>query len=76
VLWLRRREPGALGTPRAALSPRFSLGLVVLAAAMGIHLPLFGASLLMVLLAEKAILSRIAPVRDWLGLNPPGRNGT
>lgn len=76
VLWLRRREPGALGAPRAALSPRFSLGLVVLAAAMGIYLPLFGASLLMVLLAEKAILSRIAPVRDWLGLNPPGRNRT
>ncbi len=76
VLWLRRREPGVLGAPRAALSPRFSLGLVVLTAALGMYLPLFGASLLMVLLAEKAIFSRIAPVRDWLGLNPPGRSVT
>ena len=76
VLWLRRREPGALAAPRAALGPRFSLGLVVLTAALGIYLPLFGASLLIVLLAEKAIFSRIAAVRDWLGLNPPGRSGT
>ena len=41
----------------------------------GIYMPLFGASLLIVFLAEKAVLSRIPPVRNWLGLNAPAAGG-
>jgi uncharacterized iron-regulated membrane protein len=37
---------------------------------IGICLPLFAASLLIVLLLDWLILSRIAPIRVWLGLNP------
>jgi hypothetical protein len=35
---------------------------------IGICLPLFAASLLIVLLLEWLVLSRITPVRNWLGL--------
>ncbi|HLJ11772.1 MAG TPA: PepSY domain-containing protein [Planctomycetaceae bacterium] len=72
TLWWRRREQGVLGAPRVALSPRVSIGLIVLVVMLGIYLPMFGGSLLVVLTAEKSILSRIPSVRHWLGLNDRG----
>lgn len=72
VLWWRRREPGRLGAPHPAASPRFSLSLLTLVIVIGIFLPLFGASLILVLLLEWGVLSRIPPVQRWLGLRPPG----
>jgi uncharacterized iron-regulated membrane protein len=70
VMWGRRRESG-LGAPRPAARPSFSLGLVILVALLGIYLPLFGASLIVMLLREWAVLRRIPPIRDWLGLHIP-----
>lgn len=68
IMWWRRREPGVLGAPRVACRPRVSWGLVALVLSFGVYLPLFGASLLLVLLVEKAVLARIPRVRQWLGL--------
>ena len=68
VLWWRRREPGVLGAPRALAHPRYSSGLLTLVVLFGIYLPLFGASLALVLLLEAIVLRRIPRVRDWLGL--------
>ena len=72
ILWWRRRDQGVLGAPKVTLSPRISFGLITLIVLFGIYLPLFGASLLAVLLAEKLVLSRIRPLRDWLGLRVSG----
>lgn len=69
VMWWRRRDQGVLGAPKVLLSPRLSFGLVVLVVLFGVYLPLFGASLVLVLLAEFAVLKRIPKVRDWLGLH-------
>lgn len=71
VLWWRRREQGVLGAPRVTLEPRFSFALLGIIVLFGIYMPLFGASLLIVLLTEKAVLRRIPPIRNWLGLNAP-----
>jgi uncharacterized iron-regulated membrane protein len=71
VLWWRRREPGGLGAPGPAASPRFSLWLLILVALFGIYLPLFGASLIAVLFTEWTLLRRIPRIRDWLGLQLP-----
>ncbi len=71
VMWWRRREVGVLGAPKALLSPRVSWGLIVLVILFGIYLPLFGASLLLVLALEFAVLKRIPKVRSWLGLHVP-----
>lgn len=68
ILWWRRRDQGVLGAPRPALSPRLSWGLISIILFIGICLPLFAASLVLVLLLEWLVLSRIAPVRNWLGL--------
>ncbi len=69
IMWWRRRDRGMLGAPKVLLSPRLSFGLAVLVVLFGVYLPLFGASLVFVLLAEFTLLKRIPKVRDWLGLH-------
>jgi uncharacterized iron-regulated membrane protein len=71
VLWWRRREPGVLGAPRPLAPPRVSAGLLTPVVLLGIYLPMFGASLVMVLLLEWILLRRIPPIRAWLGLPAP-----
>lgn len=68
VMWWRRREAGVLGAPRMALTPRLSWSLIALVVAIGVYLPMFGATLLLMLIVERGVLSRIPRVRDWLGL--------
>lgn len=68
ILWWRRRDQGVLGAPKVALDPRWSWSLVLAIVFFGVCLPLFGASLLVVLAIERLILSRIPPVSRWLGL--------
>jgi uncharacterized iron-regulated membrane protein len=76
ILWWKRRDQGVLGAPKAMLSPRVSISLLALIVALGIYLPLFGATLIAVLLIEWLILRRIPPIRNWLGLNPPSQIAT
>lgn len=70
VLWWRRREPGTLGAPLPLVPVRGTAGLLGLLALMTVLLPLFGASLLVVLLVERLILRRLPGVSRWLGLAP------
>jgi len=67
-LWLRRRDPGRLGAPPPGISPRRSVPLVAAVVGLGVLLPLFGLSLVAVLLLERFVLRRMAPVKTWLGL--------
>lgn len=69
VMWWRRREAGALGAPRPLVNPRFSGGLLVLVILLGICIPLFAASLVLVLALEWLVLRRIPGLRGWLGLS-------
>jgi uncharacterized iron-regulated membrane protein len=68
ILWWRRRDQGVLGAPKVALSSRLSWGLIALIVMLGVYLPLFGGTLVAVLLAEWLLLRRIPGVRNWLGL--------
>ncbi len=67
-LWLRRRDPGRLGAPPPGIPPRRSVPLVATVVGLGVLLPLFGLSLLAVLLLERVVLRRVTPVKTWLGL--------
>lgn len=73
VMWWRRRDQGVLGAPHPAINARISMGMIGVLVLLGIYLPLFGASLLVVLLLERLLLSRIPRVRDWLGLSHTSR---
>lgn len=68
VLWWRRRSVGVLGAPVPMARPRWSLALVAVILALALYLPAMAASLVIVVLLEKLVFSRIHPVRRWLGL--------
>lgn len=70
VLWWRRRATGVLGAPQPNPPRGFSFTLAALVIALGLYLPMMGASLILVLLTERLILRRIPRARHWLGLQP------
>lgn len=71
VLWWRRRLPGVLGAPAAAIPRQFSAVLAAVVLVLAVYLPLFAASLVVVVIVERLVLRRIDPVRRWLGLDVP-----
>lgn len=68
VLWWRRRPVGLLGAPVPLSRPRFGPLLIAAIIGLGLYLPMFGLSLLAMLLLERLVLRRIARARRWLGL--------
>jgi uncharacterized iron-regulated membrane protein len=71
VLWRRRRPAGALGAPIAAQERRPPGGLIAAIALFCILLPELAASVIVVALTERLVLSRIPAIRAWLGLRAP-----
>ncbi len=71
VMWWRRRPKGRPGAPRSVGAPRgrlpikttplLALGLV----ALGVFLPLFGLSLVAVLLLDQLLIRRIPRLKTW-----------
>lgn len=70
VMWWQRRSSGVLGAPIPNGNQQFSTGLAAIVIILGVLLPLFGASLLIVALAEHFLFRRIPVLRVWLGLGP------
>lgn len=70
VMWLKRRPAAVLGAPLALPETRLPRPMIGLAVVLGVLLPIFGLSLIAVLVIERALLRRIAPARSFLGLAP------
>lgn len=70
MTWWRRRPEGVLGAPERLGDGRVSRGWIVLVVALGLVLPVLGASLVAIGLVETLILRRVPGVRTWLGLAP------
>jgi len=68
VLWWRRRHVGVLGAPQPLTAPRWSFAVAAVILALALYLPAMAASLLLILVLEKIVFSRIQPVSQWLGL--------
>jgi uncharacterized iron-regulated membrane protein len=68
VMWWRRRPIGLLGAPVRLSRPAIGGGLIALIVGLGLYLPMFGATLILVLLTEKLVLHRLPGPRRWLGL--------
>ena len=68
VMWWRRRPIGLLGAPPALSRPRLGAGLVLGIVSLGVVLPLFGLTLVGVLLLDRAVFPRLPRARRWLGL--------
>ena len=71
LMWWRRRPKGnSLGAPRGRLPLRATPGLAVLVVALGLLLPLFGLTLLVVLLLDHFALRRVPVLRTWFTVTP------
>jgi uncharacterized iron-regulated membrane protein len=67
-MWWRRRPRGAtLGAPRGRLPVRSSPASAVALVALGLFLPLFAISLLVVLLLDAVVLSRVPALAGFFG---------
>lgn len=71
VMWWRRRPTGLLGAPVPSARPRYRPVLVVAIVGLGIYMPLFGLTLLIVTIVERVLLRRLPRARLWLGLESP-----
>ncbi len=67
VMWWRRRPIGLLGAPIPLSRPRFGALLVTAIVALGLYLPLFGATLT-AMFALEWLLRRWSVTQRWLGL--------
>jgi uncharacterized iron-regulated membrane protein len=70
IMWWRRRPIGLLGAPVRLSRPAIGAGLIAIIVALGLYLPVFGATLILVLLTEKLLLRHLPKTRHWLGLAP------
>lgn len=69
IMWWRRRRPGTLGAPTAAVTtPRLAGAMVLFIVLLGILLPLLGLSLIAVLLLERTLLRHLPAASRFLGL--------
>jgi uncharacterized iron-regulated membrane protein len=65
IMWWRRRPAGSgLSAPRGKLPIRRTWWVLLLLVALGVFLPVFGASLLLVLLLDQVLLRRISRLRQ------------
>ena len=67
VVWWRRRPAGSLGAPRGRLPLRGSPVLLGGLVALGVLLPLFGLSVLAVLVLDHVVLRRVPALAGWFG---------
>lgn len=73
LMWLKRKSQQTLGTP-PYLPYRLSLSLKIVMVIFGVLLPLLGVTLIMVLLMENFIFSRIPMIANYLGLLTTKKN--
>lgn len=70
LMWWKRRPSGSssVGAPRGRLPLRASPLLLVGLIALGIFLPLFGLSLLLVLVFDQLVLRRVPAMGEWFNV--------
>ncbi len=66
---MKRRRESLLGAPVKQANVRLSIAFALVICCLALYLPLFGLTLLAMLLVERIILRRLPNARRWLGLD-------
>jgi uncharacterized iron-regulated membrane protein len=74
VMWWKRRPAGVLGAPQALQRPKTGMILVFAVLALALYMPMFGLTLIFVLLVEAVVLRHSPGVSRWLGLRASWKN--
>lgn len=69
MFWKRRR--GGTGFPRRPVDARLQRGMIIIAVLLALLYPLWGLSVLVVLLLDTYVIRRIAPLRRAFGMKDP-----
>ena len=69
IMWWRRRPQGKFGVPELPVDWRLPRGVAVITIVLAVGFPLVGASLILVGLLERYVLSRSPRASTWLGLS-------
>lgn len=75
VMWVRRRPSGKLGAPERYRAPIWSLGLIATVVVLGVAMPLFGLSVLVVLVLEQILALSAPGIASWLDLTTDNASG-
>jgi uncharacterized iron-regulated membrane protein len=75
VMWRRRKPEGMLGAPPLPAMPARIRGAALIVLALALFLPMLALSLAAIVLIERLVLARIAPVAQWLGLAKAAQAG-
>lgn len=67
IMWWKRRKYGSTGFPRKQPDRHLVRGVLAIAVASGILFPLLGASMVLVALLDKFVITRIPKLRSALG---------
>lgn len=70
VMYWKRRRSGT-GFPRRPVDASLQRGMIILAVVLAVVYPLWGASVLVVLLLDKFVIRRIPPLRRAFGMKDP-----
>ena len=68
AMWWLRRPAGAVGLPKRPAAPRLGWGLAGIAAALAVVYPLWGTSMLIVLVTDRLIVQRVPRLRRAFNL--------
>jgi uncharacterized iron-regulated membrane protein len=68
AMWWKRRPSGVLGAPAALARPDIGAALIASICLLAIYMPMFGLTLVLVLVAEALVLRRMDRLGKWLGL--------
>lgn len=68
VMWWKRRPQGRVGLPRRPTTARLPKGLIAIGVIVGLLYPLWALSAILVLVIDRFVIRRIAPLRRAFGM--------
>ncbi|WP_139364994.1 PepSY-associated TM helix domain-containing protein [Sutcliffiella halmapala] len=67
VMWRKRKPKDRLGAPGKQVDKKIKRAVTLIMLGFGIIMPLVGISIIVILILDKVVFTRIKPLKEWLG---------